>query len=137
MTIGKSALQTQVKTVLRDWRLFFILAVVAPVLLIGLWLAFDVTVGIALLILGIAFLAFSAKKAVEHSVSIASALGMSPLMTGLIVVSLGTDFPEGMGGGVGIGDGVGEGCGVGGGGIGSSEKSTQMSTSSLGYAHNW
>jgi len=94
VTIGKSALQTQVKTVLRDWRLFFILAVVAPVLLIGLWLAFNVTVGIALLILGIALLAFSAKKAVEHSVSIASALGMSPLMIGLIVVSLGTDFPE-------------------------------------------
>jgi cation:H+ antiporter len=80
--------------VLRDWRLFFILAVVLPVLLIGLWLAFDVTLGIALLILGIALLAFSAEKAVEHSVSIASALGMSPLMIGLLIVSLGTDFPE-------------------------------------------
>jgi len=94
VTIGKSALQIQVKNALRDRRLLFILAVVAPVLLIGLWLAFDVTVGIALLILGIALLAFSAEKAVKHSVSIASALGISPLMIGLIIVSLGTDFPE-------------------------------------------
>jgi len=94
-TIRKSALQTRVKTVLRDWRLFFILAVVAaPILLIGLWLAFDVTVGITLLILGIALLAFSAEKAVKHSVSIASTLRMSPLMIGLVIVSLGTDFPE-------------------------------------------
>jgi len=93
-TIRKLVLQTRVKNVLRDWRLPLILVVAAPILLIGLWLAFDVTVGIALLILGIALLAFSAEKAVEHSVSIASALGMSPLMIGLIIVSLGTDFPE-------------------------------------------
>jgi len=93
-TITKSTLQTHVKNVLRDWRLYLILAVAAPVFLIGLWLAFDVTVGIALLILGIALMAFSAEKAVEHSISIASALGMSPLMIGLIIVSLGTDFPE-------------------------------------------
>jgi len=94
-TIRKSALQTHIKTVLRDWRLLFILAVVAaPILLIGLWLVFDVTVGIALLILGIALLAFSAEKAVKHSISIASALRMSPLMIGLVIVSLGTDFPE-------------------------------------------
>ncbi len=59
-----------------------------------MWLAFDATIGIALLILGIALLAFSADKAVEGSVSIASASGMSPLMIGLIIVSLGTDFPE-------------------------------------------
>jgi len=93
-TIRKSALQTHIKTVLRDWRLLFILAVGAPVLLIGLWLVFDVTIGIALLILGIALLAFSAEKAVKHSVNIASALRMSPLMIGLIIVSLGTDMPE-------------------------------------------
>jgi len=93
-TIRKSVLQTHVKNVLRDWRLSLILVVAAPILLIGLWLAFDVTVGIALLILGIALLAFSAEKSVEHSVSIASAVGMSPLMIGLIIVSLGTDMPE-------------------------------------------
>ena len=82
------------KTVLNDWRLSLILAVVVPVILIGLWLAFDITVGITILILGIVLLAFSAKKAVEHSVNIASSLRMSPLMIGLIIVSLGTDFPE-------------------------------------------
>lgn len=65
-----------------------------PPLLAGLWLAFDATVGIALLILGIALLVFSAGKAVGHSVSIASALGLSPLMIGLLIVSLGTDMPE-------------------------------------------
>lgn len=93
-TIRKSALQTHIKNVLRDWRLSLILVVATPILLIGLWLAFDVTIGIALLILGIALLAFSAEKAVEHSISIASALRMSPLMIGLIIVSLGTDMPE-------------------------------------------
>jgi hypothetical protein len=39
--------------------------------------------GALLLIFGIILLAFSAEKAVEHSVKIASALGMSPLMIGL------------------------------------------------------
>jgi len=87
-------LSRQVKNVFRDQRLIFILACVASVLLIGFWLAFDLTLGIALLILGIALLAFSAEKAVGHSVSIASALGVPPLMIGLIIVSLGTDFPE-------------------------------------------
>jgi len=85
--------QAHAKTLLRDWRLFAILAA-ASVLLIGLWLAFDVMIGIVLLILGIALLIFSAKKAVDHSVSIATALRISPLMIGLIIVSLGTDFPE-------------------------------------------
>ena len=80
---------------LRDRRLIFILASVASsFLLIGLWLAFDLTVGLALLVLGVVLLAFSAEKAVEHSVNVASALRVSPLMIGLIIVSLGTDFPE-------------------------------------------
>jgi len=92
--IKKSAIRTRLKTALTDLRLFFILAVFIPILLIGLWLAFDVTVGISLVILGIALLAFSAEKAVEHSVSIASRMRISPLMIGLVVVSLGTDFPE-------------------------------------------
>jgi cation:H+ antiporter len=68
--------------------------VVVPLLLIGFWQAFDATIGIALLIFGIALLVFSAEKAVGHSVSIASALGLSPLMIGLLIVSLGTDMPE-------------------------------------------
>lgn len=79
---------------MKDWRVVLISIVVVPVVLIGLWLAFDVTVGIVLLVLGLILLAFSAKKAVEHSVSVASALGLSPLMIGLVIVSLGTDFPE-------------------------------------------
>jgi cation:H+ antiporter len=46
------------------------------------------------LIAGIALLAYSSDKAVEHSVSIASSLGVSPLLIGLVIVSLGTDLPE-------------------------------------------
>lgn len=51
-------------------------------------------VAFAALILGMALLIFSAHKAVQHSVGIASALGMSPLLIGLLIVSLGTDLPE-------------------------------------------
>ncbi|MDH5462294.1 MAG: hypothetical protein OEX09_08760, partial [Candidatus Bathyarchaeota archaeon] len=46
------------------------------------------------LTLGVALLAFSSDTAVEHSVSIASALGASPLIIGLVLVSIGTDLPE-------------------------------------------
>ena len=77
-----------------DRRLIFILAGSASVLLIGLWLNFVLTLWIALFILGVSLLAFSAEKAVENSINAASALGVSPLMIGLIIVSLGTDFPE-------------------------------------------
>ena len=65
-----------------------------PLLLIGLWIAFDLTVGISLLVFGMAVLILSATNAVENTINIASALRVSPLMIGLIVVSLGTDFPE-------------------------------------------
>jgi len=54
----------------------------------------ETIVAIAALISGLALLIFSSDKAVEHSVSIASALGISPLMIGLLIVSLGTDLPE-------------------------------------------
>lgn len=54
----------------------------------------ETTTTIITLTLGLALLAFSSDKAVEHSVSIASALGISPLMIGLVIVSLGTDLPE-------------------------------------------
>ena len=77
-----------------DRRLIFVLVFAASLFLIGLWLNFDLTLGIALLIFGVSLLTFSAEKAVGHSISVASALGVSPLMIGLIVVSLGTDFPE-------------------------------------------
>ena len=46
------------------------------------------------LIGGIALLAYSSDKAVEHSISIASRLRVSPFMIGLVIVSLGTDLPE-------------------------------------------
>jgi len=57
-------------------------------------LAFETIVAVIALIAGIALLTFSSDKAVEHSVSIASEWGVSPLMIGLVLVSLGTDLPE-------------------------------------------
>lgn len=50
--------------------------------------------GFSGLVLGLVLMVFSSDKAVEHSVKIASALRISPLMIGLILVSLGTDLPE-------------------------------------------
>jgi len=55
---------------------------------------FEAIFAISALLVGIALLIFSSDKAVEHSISIASALGISPLMIGLLIVSLGTDLPE-------------------------------------------
>ena len=45
-------------------------------------------------ILGISILIFSSDKAVEHSIKIASILGASPFIIGLVLVSIGTDLPE-------------------------------------------
>jgi len=45
-------------------------------------------------LVGMAVLAYSSKTAVEHTVSIASSLNISPLLIGLVVVSVGTDIPE-------------------------------------------
>ncbi len=58
------------------------------------WLAFEAIMAIIGLILGIALLIYSSDKAVEHSINIASALRVSPLMIGLVLVSIGTDLPE-------------------------------------------
>jgi cation:H+ antiporter len=55
---------------------------------------FEAIVAILVLTIGLALLAFASDKAVEHSISIASALGVSPFMIGLTLVSLGTDLPE-------------------------------------------
>jgi len=49
---------------------------------------------VIVLILGIALLIFSSDKAVEHSMIIASAMGISSLMIGLVLASVGTDLPE-------------------------------------------
>jgi len=57
-------------------------------------LVFGIAFAVAVLISGIALLTFSSDKAVEHSVHFASALGISSLMIGLILVSIGTDLPE-------------------------------------------
>jgi len=54
----------------------------------------EAIVAILVLIVGLALLAFASDEAVEHSVSIASALGASPFMIGLTLVSFGTDLPE-------------------------------------------
>jgi len=48
----------------------------------------------AVLISGIILLTFASDKAVEHSVHFASTLGISSLMIGLMLVSIGTDLPE-------------------------------------------
>ena len=45
-------------------------------------------------IFAVLVLTHSSDKAVEHSISIASALGVSPLMIDLTLVSLGTDLPK-------------------------------------------
>ncbi len=57
-------------------------------------MVFETIFAVAVLILGIALMAYSSDKAVEHSIKIASALRISPLVIGLILVSLGTDLPE-------------------------------------------
>jgi cation:H+ antiporter len=56
--------------------------------------ALEVAIAIAALIGGTALLIYSSDKAVMHSISIASAMGISPLMIGLVLVSIGTDLPE-------------------------------------------
>ena len=57
-------------------------------------MVFGIVFASAVLISGIVLLTFSSDKAVEHSVHFASALGISSLMIGLILVSIGTDLPE-------------------------------------------
>ena len=57
-------------------------------------MVFETVIAVAVLIIGIAIMTYSSDKAVEHSVIIASASRVSPLMIGLILVSLGTDLPE-------------------------------------------
>jgi cation:H+ antiporter len=46
------------------------------------------------LILGLALLVYSSNKAIEHTIKIALEWGITPFVTGLILVSIGTDFPE-------------------------------------------
>ena len=46
------------------------------------------------LILGLVLLVYSSNKTIKHTVKIASEWGISPFLIGLIIVSIGTDFPE-------------------------------------------
>ncbi|TET18689.1 sodium:calcium antiporter [Candidatus Bathyarchaeota archaeon] len=57
-------------------------------------MAIEIIIAIVALILGIVLMTYSSDKAVEHSVKIASALRISPLLIGLVLVSIGTDLPE-------------------------------------------
>jgi len=57
-------------------------------------LVLETVIAVAVLIIGIAIMTYSSDKAVEHSVKIASALRISPFAIGLVLVSIGTDFPE-------------------------------------------
>jgi cation:H+ antiporter len=57
-------------------------------------LVFGIIFAATALVSGIVLLAFASDKAVEHSVHVASALGISSLMVGLVLVSFGTDLPE-------------------------------------------
>jgi cation:H+ antiporter len=91
---SESTFRTEAKKILKDKRLIVAIAASVPTLFIGLIFAFEATVSVSFLIIGLALLAISSEKAVEHSIGIATALKLSPLMIGLIVVSLGTDFPE-------------------------------------------
>jgi cation:H+ antiporter len=53
-------------------------------------LIFQVTV----LVIGLLVMIYAAEKSVDHSIIFASALGISPLVIGLLFVSIGTDLPE-------------------------------------------
>lgn len=55
---------------------------------------FEVIFPISVLISGLAVLVISSDKAVKHSIHLASALGISSLMIGLLLASVGTDLPE-------------------------------------------
>ena len=55
---------------------------------------YDVFLAVTVFVLGIVIMAYCSNKAVKHSVHFASAIGISPFLVGLVVVSLGTDFPE-------------------------------------------
>jgi cation:H+ antiporter len=58
------------------------------------YLALELLIAIVALILGLMLMFFSSDKAVGHLISFASSLGVSMLMVGLILASVGTDLPE-------------------------------------------
>ncbi len=54
----------------------------------------NVLIAIIILIVGLIFIIFSSQIAVKHSAALASALGISPLIIGVTLVSVGTDLSE-------------------------------------------
>ena len=55
---------------------------------------FEMVFAVAGLILGVALLVYSSNKAIHHTTKIALEWGITPFVVGLILVSIGTDFPE-------------------------------------------
>lgn len=54
----------------------------------------ELTLSLLAFLFGIFLLVYSSEKAVKHSVLIASAWEISPVMVGLLLVAIGTDMPE-------------------------------------------
>ncbi|HEC40854.1 hypothetical protein LCGC14_1039080 [marine sediment metagenome] len=54
----------------------------------------EIILAVLVLAAGLVLIIFSSTKAVRHSVILASALGVSPLIIGVTIVSIGTDLPE-------------------------------------------
>ena len=55
---------------------------------------FELVIPLGLLILGIIILTFSSNKTVDYSVALACNWSVPPIIIGLVLVSIGTDFPE-------------------------------------------
>ena len=57
-------------------------------------MSLEIVFAVAGLILGLLLLVYSSNKAIVHTTKIALEWGISPFLIGLILVSIGTDFPE-------------------------------------------
>jgi len=55
---------------------------------------FELILPVILLVLGMIILTFSSNKTVDHSVILACNWSVPPIVIGLVLVSIGTDFPE-------------------------------------------
>lgn len=55
---------------------------------------FELMIAILAFMFGVVVLAYFSDKAVEHSLKIAYAWRISPILIGLLFVSVGTDLPE-------------------------------------------
>jgi cation:H+ antiporter len=55
---------------------------------------FELVLPVILLLLGMIILVFSSNKTVDHSVVLACNWSVPPIIIGLVLVSIGTDFPE-------------------------------------------